>query len=78
MSLQDLERAWAFEKIYEARWFIDFVALQNRSSHATAAKATHSMNHSWRGAAEFLSGTLDLTQRWQHSSARIERLLLGE
>jgi hypothetical protein len=77
-GLQDLERAWAFENIYGARWFINFVELQNRSSHATASKATLSIHHSWRGVAEFLGGTLDITQRGQHFSARVERLLPGE
>jgi hypothetical protein len=77
-GLQDLELAWAFENIYGARWFLNFVELQNRSLHAIAAKATLSIHHSWRGAAEFLGGTLDTTQRGQHFSARVERLLPGE
>lgn len=77
-GLQDLELAWAFEKIYDARWFINFVELQNRSSHATAAKATLSIHHTGLGIAEFLGGTLDITQRGQHFSARVERLLPGE
>jgi len=77
-GLQDLERAWAFENIYQARWFINFVELQNRSSHATAAKVTLSIHHSWRGVAEFVGGTLDITQQGQHISARAEKLLPGE
>jgi hypothetical protein len=77
-GIQDLELAWAFEKIYDARWFINWVELQNLSSHATVAKATLSIYHGWRGVAEFLGGTLDITQRGQYFSARVERLLPGE
>jgi hypothetical protein len=77
-GIQNLELAWALEKIYEARWFLNWVEFQNLSSHTTVAKATLSISHGGRGVAEFLGGTLHFTQRGQHFSAHVERLLPGE
>jgi hypothetical protein len=34
-GLPELQLAWALENLYNARWFINWIELQNLSSHAT-------------------------------------------
>jgi hypothetical protein len=77
-GIQELELALAIENVYRARWFLNWIELQKLSSHATVTKVTLSFYPGGPGFAEFLGGTLDITQRGEHFSARIEGLLPGE